>query len=178
MLMHITLSDGAKMVYGNAIVSYPNKIVVAKGKMLKNGKSLLDTIIGVGNISHSPGKIILATGRKMALDDKSIIIGSCWNWVNAVFNRSGFGTSKQIVYKSRLNGPYADLSLIKPGDWLYYINYSYRAVQHSGIFVYWKDFEKKQAVVLSYSGRNRKVPGRYATYDLKHVYYITRAVEK
>jgi hypothetical protein len=136
-----------------------------------------DTIVGMELQMPKPGRTILETGRYMALEEKTIVKGSCWTWVNEVFNRSGFAKSKEIVFKSKKTGPYADLNLIEPGDWLYYINYSYRGTEHSGIFVYWKDFENKKAVVLSYGGRNRKEPGRYLIYDLKSVYYITRAAD-
>jgi hypothetical protein len=137
-----------------------------------------DTIIGIEPMVLLPGQIILDTGRKMALDERLIIRGSCWTWVNAVYNRAGFGKTKEIIFKSKLNGPYANLSLIEPGDWLYYINYTRKPVEHSGIFVYWKDFDKKIGVVLSYIGRNRSKPGMYLYYDLKHVYYITRPTDR
>ena len=149
-----------------------------ENRIFAKAKTEMDTIIGVEKTYPAPGKQILETGRKMALDDKTIIKGSCWNWVNEVYNRSGFGTSKKIMFKSKKSGPFADISQIMPGDWLYYINYSYKMVEHSGIFVYWKDFDKKIGVILSYSGRSRKEPGRYLSYDLKSIYYITRAVEK
>jgi hypothetical protein len=174
----ISLSSCAKKAYGNVLESYPGINKHEINKVLKNARNEMDTIIGMENFAPVPGKKILATGRKMALDDKTIISGSCWNWVNEVFNRSGFGSSKQIVYKSKKSGPYVDIDKIQPGDWLYYINYSYHMIEHSGIFVYWKDFDKKLGVILSYSGRNRKEPARYLTYNLKSVYYITRAIEK
>jgi hypothetical protein len=165
------------------LVSLPTRTKEANANPISSFKGYtfpkeMDTIISMKKVPMTPGKKILATGRKMTLNDKSIVVGSCWTWVNEVFNRSGFGKNKQIIFKSKYAGPYADLSLIKPGDWLYYINYSYHAVQHSGIFVYWKDFDKRLAVVLSYRGRGRHEPGNYYTYDLKHVYYITRAVDK
>ena len=64
---------------------------------------------------------------------------------------------------------------IKPGDWLYYINHSYRGIDHSGIFVYWVDKTKKIGMILSYPGRYKRKPGRYKAYDLRNVFYITRA---
>jgi len=173
----ISLSSCSKKVYADATIN-PRYNDLKSLKVLKNAHTEMDTIIGMESIAPVPGKKILATGRKMALDNKTIIKGSCWNWVNEVFNRSGFEKSKQIIFKSKKSGPYVDQNLIQPGDWLYYINYSYHMVEHSGIFVYWKDFDKKLGVILSYGGRNRKEPGRYLTYDLKSVYYITRAVDK
>jgi hypothetical protein len=178
LMLMISLSSCAKKAYSGAIGTYPESKDLFKNKVFKNARTAMDTIIGIESIAPVPGKKILATGRKMAIDDKTIIKGSCWNWVNEVFNRSGFSENKKIVYKGKKAGPFVDINLIQPGDWLYYINYSYRMVEHSGIFVYWKDFNNKIGVVLSYSGRNRKEPARYLTYDLKSVYYITRAFEK
>lgn len=124
------------------------------------------------------GREILETGRKMALEEKVIIKGSCWNWVNECFKRAGYETDKYIAYKSKKTGPYVDIDKIKPGDWIYYINYSYNKIEHSGIFVHWVDKKKKIAVTLSYGGEHRKEPGRYREYLLKDVYYITRAGKK
>ena len=123
--------------------------------------------------ADSVGKAVLETGRKM-VEDEEIIKGSCWDYINEVYKRSGYGVNKEIVYKSKKSGPYADVSMIKPGDWIYHVNYSYHGVEHSGIFVYWKDYENKIGVTLSYGGENRKNPGRYREYDLKSVYYIQR----
>ena len=137
-----------------------------------------DPIITAEKNADVAGKAILEVGRKMALKEKTIVKGSCWDYINEVFKRAGYGTNKKVVYKSKKKGPYVNISKIKPGDWLYYINHSYNGVEHSGIFVYWKDYNKKIGVTLSYGGENRKEPGRYREYDLKSVYYITRAVIK
>ncbi len=118
------------------------------------------------------GKSILETGRQMAFKEKVIIKGSCWNWVNECFKRAGYGTNKHIPFKSKKNGPYVDIDKIKPGDWIYYINYSYNKIEHSGIFIYWVDKKKKIGVTLSYGGEHIKEPGRYREYLLKDVYYI------
>jgi hypothetical protein len=177
LVIFIAVSSCSKKVYGVSANINPEYNKIFENKLFRKANSELDTIIGVEKATVSPGNIILATGRKMALDEKTIVKGSCWTWVNEVFNQSGYGSNKKVVFKSKKTGPYADLEMIMPGDWLYYINYSYRGIEHSGIFVYWKDFEKKLGVVLSYGGRNRNEPGRYLTYDLKSVYYITRAFD-
>ena len=111
----------------------------------------------------------------MALDEKVIIKGSCWNWVNECFKRAGYEKDKYVAYKSKKSGPFVDIDKIRPGDWVYYINHSYNGIEHSGIFVYWIDIKKKTAMILSYGGESRKAPGRYLPYDLSNVYYITRA---
>ncbi len=134
-----------------------------------------DPIILAEKNADVAGKAILEVGRKMALKEKTIVKGSCWDYINEVYKRAGYGTNKKVVYKSKKKGPYVNISKIKPGDWLYYINHSYHGVEHSGIFVYWKDYNKKIGVTLSYGGESRNEPGRYREYDLKSVYYITRA---
>jgi len=80
--------------------------------------------------------------------------------------------------KSKIIGPFADVSLIRPGDWLYFVNYSFSEVDHSGIFVEWTNIEKKYAVILSYQGGKNKSPATYKIYDLKNVYYIIRPKPK
>ncbi len=124
--------------------------------------------------ASSEGKSILTTGRQM-VDQRKVVRGSCWDYANAVFNKSGFKADARVSpLKSKYKGPYADLTTIKAGDWLYFINYSYKESDHSGIFVDWTDVEKNRAVVLSYVGGRKKKPGSYKIYDLKHVYYIIR----
>lgn len=121
-----------------------------------------------------PAREVLRTGRKLALEEKTIIRGSCWNWINTVFQRAGYAKERHIVFKGKKRGPYARPEQIRPGDWLYYINHSYNGIEHSGIFVHWIDFDKKIGMVLSYGGEGRRKPGRYQAYDLKDVYFIKR----
>ena len=135
----------------------------------------LETILNRAEENATPeAKTILSTGRNM-VEEKKIVRGSCWDYANAVYNQSGFKANQRVTpLKSKINGPYADLSTIKPGDWLYFINYSFRESDHSGIFVEWTDFEKNRAVILSYVGGRKKKPGSYRIYDLRHVYYVIR----
>ncbi|QFY89454.1 hypothetical protein D5125_08120 [Magnetovirga frankeli] len=117
---------------------------------------------------------VLRTGRKLALEERAIIRGSCWNWINTVFHRAGYGDNNRILFKGRKQGPYAKPGQIRPGDWLYFVNHSYNRVGHSGIFVHWIDFDRKIGKVLSYGGEGRRKPGRYKAYNLKDVYFIKR----
>ncbi len=120
-------------------------------------------------------KEILRIGRIMTLEEKVIIPGSCWNYINTIFTRAGYENDTHVVFESSKKGPYANINLIKPGDWLYYVNHSYGNVEHSGIFVSWEDKAKKIALILSYVGGSRKSSGRYSTYKIDNVYKITRA---
>ncbi len=135
----------------------------------------LEKILASAEEKATPeGKTILTTGRGMVEENK-VVRGSCWDYANAVYNKSGYKADQRITpLKSKYNGPYADLSTIQAGDWLYFINYSFRESDHSGIFVEWTDVEKNRAVILSYIGGRKKKPGSYKIYDLKHVYYIIR----
>ncbi len=116
---------------------------------------------------------VISTARKMALNERTIIQGGCWDYLNAVFKRAG--ATRDTVHKGTYGaGPYAQSSEIQAGDWLYYINHSYNRVEHSGLFVGWVDESAKQALILSYAGESRREPARYKVYDLSNVYQIMR----
>ncbi len=116
--------------------------------------------------------VVLATGYDMSFVSKTVVKGSCWGFVNAVFKKAG--VTKETIYTSKESGPYASVNLLKPGDWIYHVNYSFRNVGHSAIFVCWKDKSKKEAITMSYVGMNRPVPGRLDVANLKGVYSIFR----
>lgn len=117
---------------------------------------------------------VLEIGKQMALITKTVVLGSCWDFVNEVFNRAGVSASKKVVYKTKKAGPYADSRLVQPGDWVYHVNHNSNNIDHSAIFVCWKDYTSRQAVTLSYAGRNRNVPARYGVYDLRSIFAIFR----
>ncbi len=135
----------------------------------------LENILNRAQENASPeGKVILSAGRLM-IAERKIVRGSCWDYINAIYNHALYPVDKRITpLKSKIIGPFADVSLIQAGDWLYFINYSFSEVDHSGIFVEWTNREKKYAVVLSYQGGKNKTPATYKIYDLKSVYYIIR----
>ena len=140
----------------------------------RNKKSVSDPIVEAEKNTSEAGKAVLEVGRLMVFKEKTIVKGSCWDYIYEVYKRAGYGSNKKIVYKSVKKGPYVDVSKIQPGDWLYYVNHSYGSVEHSGIFVYWKDYKNKIGVTLSYGGESRNEPGRYREYNLKSVYNIIR----
>ena len=123
--------------------------------------------------SSRAAREVISTARKMALNERTIIKGGCWDYLNAVFNRAG--VSRDTIHKGTYGqGPYANSNEIQVGDWLYYINHGYNGVEHSGLFVGWVDERAKQALILSYAGENRREPARYRVYDLSNVYQIMR----
>lgn len=135
-----------------------------------------DSLQQTDNIPVTGGYKVLQTGRQMAIIDKTIVRGSCWDFVNAVFKQSGAEQNKKVIFRSKKGGPYAKPDMVQPGDWIYHINHSYNNIEHSAIFVCWKDFEKRIAITLSYAGMNRSQPAKYGTYSLKSIYSIFRAV--
>ena len=144
--------------------------------------NLLDTLLAAESRATRAGRKVLATAREMTLDRREIVRGSCWDYTNAVYNRTGYPnnkTGRKTVFRSsKENGPYADAALIQPGDWLYYINHSYNGIEHSAIFVKWINLDERTALMLSYGGEKRKEPARYLPYDIRHVYQIVRPAEE
>lgn len=125
--------------------------------------------------SSPAAREVISTARTMALNERTIIQGGCWDYLNAVFRRAG--VTRDTVHKGAYRqGPYANSGEIQAGDWLYYINHGYNGVEHSGLFVGWVDESAKQALMLSYAGENRREPARYRVYDLSNVYQIMRPV--
>lgn len=123
--------------------------------------------------SSQAAREVISTARAMTLNERTIIKGGCWDYLNAVFKRAG--VSRDTVHKGAYKqGPYASSNEIEVGDWLYYINHGYKDIEHSGLFVGWVDEAAKQALILSYAGENRREPARYRVYDLSHVYQIMR----
>ena len=124
------------------------------------------------------GRKVLATGREMALINRAIVKGSCWDYANAVFERAGYPYhgKREVIISSKKPEPLAiRFKSIQPGDFLSYVNHSYNDIKHSAIFVDWLDFDRKIGLMLSYAGQNKKEPARYRPYDLSDVYYVARA---
>lgn len=123
------------------------------------------------------GKKILQTARQMTLINREILPGSCWDYINAVFNRAGFTHKKRtyVFHENYPDGPFANHDDIQAGDWLYFINHSYHDIQHSSLFIGWVDEANSQGLMLSYGGEQRNETARYRVYDLSHVYAIIRA---
>jgi len=126
----------------------------------------------------SSGKQILEMSQKL-IDEKQIFVGGCWDFINSVYNRSGFTADKrETVFKSKQKGPYlTDPDLIRPGDWLYFINHSYRDIEHSAIFIAWTSKSKKEAMMVNYVGEKKKKPAFYKKFLLDEVYNIIRPRE-
>ncbi|CAK8718360.1 NlpC/P60 family protein [Candidatus Electrothrix laxa] len=144
------------------------------------GRNILNAIFHAEKKASSQALQILQIGRKMSLENREIVQGGCWDYVDTVYNRAGYSEEqRRIVFQGGEEvGQYADREMIFSGDWLFYINHNYREARHSAIFIDWIDYEKHIGLMLSYGGEGRGEPARYRTYDLSHVYNIVRVVEK
>jgi hypothetical protein len=128
-------------------------------------------------LSETPGGRVLKAAVEM-VDKKELVPGSCWGYVNKVYEKAGFPKEKRMgLYMADKNGPYADPSLIQPGDWIMYRNLPYREVTHSAIFVEWLDFGRRSALTIEYVGNKRSIPGRYREADITKTYGIMRSME-
>jgi len=127
-------------------------------------------------ISES-GLIIVNKGINMVIEDYKIS-GSCWSFVNKVYELAGFPSNKRaLIYKNKKGTLIKDTSIIHPGDWLYHVNYSFHNVEHSAIFICWKDYERRIGITLGHVGQNKYAPGRFGEYDLRGVYQIYRGIK-
>lgn len=137
----------------------------------------LEEILNKAEEGATPeGRKVLETARSM-IAKKEIVVGGCWDFINAVFNRAGFGEKhRETIYKSKLQGPFLDDDLIQAGDWLYFVNHSYNDIEHSAIFVAWIDKEKKEALMVNYVGEKKKKPAFYKKFIIDEVYNVIRAV--
>ena len=140
---------------------------------LKKYQNIVENSIQKAN--NSTQKAILTNALKFVRDGK-IIKGSCWDYINAIYNVSGVKINKRkIVFRSKKNGPYAKKEIIKSGDWLYHVNHSYHNIEHSGMFIDWIDKKNNKALMLSYAGENKKNPARFRVYNIDSTYNIIRA---
>ncbi|MCI5121890.1 MAG: hypothetical protein D3908_12000 [Candidatus Electrothrix sp. AUS4] len=142
--------------------------------------SVLDAVLCAEKKADSSALKVLQIGREMSLKRKEVVQGGCWNYVDTVYNRAGYSEQKrQVVFQGgRETELYADREMIRPGDWLFYINHDYREARHSAIFIDWLDYEQQIGLMLSYGGEGRGVPARYSAYDLRQVYNIIRPLDE
>lgn len=125
--------------------------------------------------STEHGKRILLTSRDM-ISNQEVFVGGCWDYINEVYNRAGYPSKRrETAYKSKYKGPYVKSDNIQTGDWLYFVNHSYRDIEHSAIFVAWIDRDTKEALMVNYVGGNKKQPATYKRFILDKVYNIFRA---
>jgi hypothetical protein len=121
-----------------------------------------------------PGAKVLGRALQKILN-RTIIQGSCYDWINAIYNELGYaGKNRQPVFSGKETGPYANPMLLQPGDWIMFKNQTFGDIGHSGIFLGWLDFESRSAIVIGYVGQNRVKPGQFREYDLTRLFGIVR----
>lgn len=147
---------------------------IEKGNKLNK----IENIEGILDLAESDattgGRKVLEVSRTM-ITNKEVFVGGCWNYINNVYDQAGHSSkSRDTIYKSKIKGPFASSNMIEAGDWLYFINHSFRESEHSAIFVAWIDEAKKEALMVNYVGGNKKKPGTYKRFVLDEVYNIFR----
>ncbi|HBQ11171.1 MAG TPA: hypothetical protein DEF51_08335 [Myxococcales bacterium] len=126
-----------------------------------------------------PGRHVVAVARAMIARREAFNV-SCYRYLTEVFERAGHGgwRTRSVVYQGDRDGPYADLGLIRPGDWLYIVNHPNRTPvgTHSVLFVGWEDRARGYARVIEHPGWGAARPGQERGYDVSRTYRITRPV--
>ncbi|MEZ4248775.1 MAG: hypothetical protein R3B99_11095 [Polyangiales bacterium] len=124
---------------------------------------------------HSdPGMHSVLTARAMMASGEEIH-GSCYAYLSEVYARAGHSSwrKRTIVYRQGRTGPYADLDLIRPGDWLYIVTGPNST--HSVMFVGWSDRARGYARTISHPGWFAGPhTGRESSYDISQTYRIIR----
>jgi hypothetical protein len=73
---------------------------------------------------------VLQNAYNFSYIDKKVVIGSCWDYLNAVYSRIvAEGYKKNEIYMTKKAGPYAPKAMLQPGDWVYHINFQYYQVE-------------------------------------------------
>jgi len=150
-------------------------ITVSLFASYKSGLSKYSSEINQSIKSSSGTQQAILKNALKFVEQKKIIVGSCWDYINAIYKESN--ATRVRIFSSKKAGPYANIDAIKPGDWLYHINHSYHNIEHSGLFITWLDKNRTKALMLSYAGEHKKNPARFRAYDINNTYQIMRAKE-
>lgn len=119
---------------------------------------------------------VVNKGMDMVIENYKMS-GSCWSFANKVYELAGFPQNKRTtIYKNKKGTLIKDPSIIQPGDWIFHVNYSFNNVEHSAIFICWKDYERRIAITLSHVGQNKHASGKFGVYDLRGVYNVIRGI--
>lgn len=124
---------------------------------------------------QEPGQKVLATGRRLVWVEKKLYRSNCYVFVDAVYTEAGYPKARRkTVFRGGAYGPYADVDMLRPGDWVMHINHEFHGVGHSSIFVTWIDKESKLAMTLDHAGLYRVRPGKYREHRLSSVFCVIR----
>jgi hypothetical protein len=182
------LEFDAKLSYYNFLENKVEKDTVVNDSINVINSTFFDNVLLPANLSCGgldeasstdlgSGYLVLKKGFEL-VESNFKMSGSCWSYANKLYDFAGFTQGKRKVVSSAKKGTLLkDPSLIMPGDWLFHVNYSFRNVEHSAIFVCWKDKANLLAITLSHVGQNKYAGGSFGVYDLKGVYQVTRAID-
>lgn len=134
----------------------------------------------IPRLSADPGRHVILTARGM-MSRNETVRGSCYAYLSEVFSRAGHEgwRTRTIVHRSGREGPYANLDLIRPGDWLYIVNHPEATPvgTHSVLFVGWEDRARGYARVIEHSGWGAgPSAGQERGYDVSRTYRIVRPI--
>ena len=133
----------------------------------------------VPRLHQDPGRHTIMVARRFMNSSESFQ-GSCYRYLSEVFARAGHGgwRDRRIVYRAERDGPYANLNMIRPGDWLYIVNDPSRTPvgTHSVLFLSWYDRSQGIANTISHAGWYASGKGRQRTYDISRTYRIIRPI--
>jgi hypothetical protein len=132
-----------------------------------------DATLAAATASASPGPRRVLTAARAMLDESTVVQGSCYDWVDAVYARAG-GAPHHVFDGGRVHGPFAESTWLVPGDWVFFINHGNGDDTHSAIFLGWIDESARLAWMVSYAGGHRDEPARFGTYELTNVYRLVR----
>ncbi|MFO0603001.1 MAG: hypothetical protein U0324_07490 [Polyangiales bacterium] len=143
----------------------------AAAAVTASGLAALDA----ARVHAAPGARRVLDAARAMITGGVVVRGSCYTWLRAVYARA---TGRhQVVYAGSPRPRFARFELLRPGDWVFFINHSYRNNTHSAIFVGWADPRAHVALMASYVGGNRTAPGRFSTYALTNVYQVVRMAD-
>jgi hypothetical protein len=95
-----------------------------------------------------------------------------------VFDDAGYPQKlRHGVFQGKRTGPYANVSLLKPGDWVMLMN-GESGGEHSAIFVRWESRPAKIAQMLDYVGGKRPTTGHMSHKAISRIFAIVRAGKK
>jgi hypothetical protein len=126
----------------------------------------------------TPGQLVIEAGKRLSFEEKRDFRGHCYGYVDSIYREAGFmPDQRHDVYTAGGNGPYAGVDLLMPGDWVMHLNYEFRMIGHSSIFVKWIDRNARMALTLDHAGLNRNEPGKYRPHNMSAVFRIIRPGE-
>ena len=122
-----------------------------------------------------PGARRVLDAARAMITGGVVVRGSCYTWLRAVYTRATGDT--RVVYTGPARARFTRFEVLRPGDWVFFINHAYGNATHSAIFLGWEDRAHHIALMASYVGGNRTAPGRFSPYALTNVYQVVRMAD-